>query len=463
MDQILVSDIEVARLKALQGLGLLSLPTEKSFDRITRLTKVIFNTPIVLISFAGDNKQCFKSKIGINIIETPAGISFCSRAIEENRLMVVDDALLDERFRNNPLVIGEPFIRFYAGAILYSYDKKPIGTLCIIDTKPRTLAALEQDLLVDLAKGAQNELYLYYMRVLQQENKRLEWVTEQTVNGILYTDENKKIVWCNEGFSQMSGYTLNELLGKNPGDIFQGVDTSKKTIRKLSQQINAFRPFEADILNYTKQGKSYWVHIYGRPLEDETGRVCGFVAIQRDITGRIARSLELEKLANLDELTGLTNRRYFDARLEKYVSNITNDGNVALLIIDLNRFKSINDEYGHLAGDKVLCAVASKLINASRQNDLIARLGGDEFAIVIRDITSSEIKVICDRLLKSCAGPVKIGYDRKLQIGMSIGVAFFPEDADDTKFLFEHADKAMYYAKQNSLGYFLYSELRNAD
>ncbi|NLQ18717.1 GAF domain-containing protein [Marinomonas sp. M1K-6] len=158
MHQSTGTENEVARLRALQELGLLEMPDDKRFDRITRLAKVIFDTPIVFISFVDEEQQFFRSSMGIDITSTPRSISFCQYAIEHDQLMIIEDALLDNRFKTNPLVTGEPHIRFYAGAVLRSYDQYAIGTLCIIDTKPRTLTAQEQTLLLDLAQGGMDPL-----------------------------------------------------------------------------------------------------------------------------------------------------------------------------------------------------------------------------------------------------------------------------------------------------------------
>lgn len=460
MSQVIINDNEVERLRALRELGLLDTPPDERFDRITRLAKTIFKTPIVLISFVDEENQFFKSCIGLDITSTPKEISFCAHAIVEDQLMVIEDTILDERFKNNPMVTGEPHIRFYAGAVLRSYDGYAVGTLCVIDTKPRTLTTQERVLLIDLAQGAQNELHLHYMKTLQQENLRLAWITEQTANGILYTDANKKIVWCNEGFTSMSGYSLAEIKGKTPGEVLQGADTSVKTIKKLRRQIDAGKPFEADILNYNKLGRPYWAHVNGRPFQDESGHVYGYIAMQSDITTRVNRYLELEKLAHLDGLTNLTNRRYLELHLEKTLKTASSQTSLALFIIDLNNFKQINDTHGHLSGDNVLCEIASRLINVSRQDDLVARFGGDEFAIVIPDITLVEIEQICERLLESCLEPITLDSDDEVTVGMSIGVACFPQDGTTVKSLVSNADKAMYHAKNNQLGSAIYNRLQ---
>lgn len=450
---------EVSRLRALQELGLLEMPDDQRFERITRLAKVVFNTPIVFISFVDEEEQFIKAGIGTNLTRTPKSLSFCRYAIEHNKLMIVEDALLDERFKTNPFVTGEPYIRFYAGAVLRSYDQYAIGTLCIVDTKPRVLTEHEQTLLLDLAQGAQNELHLHYMSALQQENKRLSWISGQISNGVLYTDVNKRVVWCNEGFSRLSGYRLDEIKGKKPNEVLQGPETSSKTIQKLRRQIDKGWPFEADILNYNKSGKAYWVHLYGVPLRGDNGEIFGYIAIQRDVTAKMNRYLELKKMAYVDELTGLANRRYLDEHLDQFLMPTSISTSLALFIIDLNGFKRINDTFGHPAGDEVLAEVASRLINVTKQEDITARLGGDEFAIVIRDITQYQVTQLCERLLKLCLEPVLLETGDEVSFGMSIGVARYPEDATTAKALFHLADQAMFEAKKNETGASIHTEL----
>jgi len=450
---------EVSRLKALHELGLLTSPSDERFERVTRLAKAIFDMPIVLISFIDKDVQFFKSSVGIDLTQTPKNISFCMHAIKEDKLMVVEDALEDERFKTNQLVLGKPHIRFYAGAVLRSYEQYAIGTLCIIDTKPRTLTEQQKTLLLDLAQGAQNELHLHYMNILQQENERLAWICEQSAYGILYTDSDKRIVWCNTGFSRLSGYRLEELKGKTPGTVLQGADTSSQTIRRLNRQISRGKPFEADILNYHKSGQSYWVNIQGRPLQNKSGQIYGYIAIQRDVTSRVNRYNELEKLAYVDELTGLTNRRYLEEQFELLIASPLQRGQVALFVIDLDGFKMVNDTYGHQAGDEVLREVASRLLSLSRQGDLITRLGGDEFVMVISDVSASEIKQIGGRLAQLCLEPIALESGEDVTVGMSIGVSCFPDDGSSLKTLHSQADQAMYYAKSHKVQLAMYSEI----
>jgi len=149
---------EAARIQALQGLDLLDSAPEERFDRLTRLAKRLFNVPIALVTLVDTNRQWFKSCVGLDVSETPRDVSFCGHAILNDGLLLVPDAREDVRFHDNPLVTGAPNIRFYAGYPLTVPNGNKMGTLCLIDTKPRDLDEEERALLRDLAEMAEQEL-----------------------------------------------------------------------------------------------------------------------------------------------------------------------------------------------------------------------------------------------------------------------------------------------------------------
>ena len=170
---------EEARLQALHALGLLDTPREDRFDRFTRLATAAFDVPIALVSLVDRERQWFKSQAGLDYCETPRSLAFCSHTVALDDMLVVPDTLLDERFAAHPHVTGTPRIRFYAGQPLHSVDGQPLGTLCIIDTAPRTFGDADRRMLCDLAQLVQDELnrdVLVAMRTreLQDKNATLE-------------------------------------------------------------------------------------------------------------------------------------------------------------------------------------------------------------------------------------------------------------------------------------------------
>ena len=151
-------DNEQTRLAALRALGVLDTGPEERFDRLTRMCKRLFGVPIALVSLVDENRQWFKSCLGLSVGETSRDISFCGHAILGNDIFVITDATMDERFADNPLVMNEPFIRFYAGCPLSAQNGTKLGTLCIIDTEPRSMTSDDLTTLKDLASMVEREL-----------------------------------------------------------------------------------------------------------------------------------------------------------------------------------------------------------------------------------------------------------------------------------------------------------------
>ncbi|RRJ82748.1 GGDEF domain-containing protein [Aestuariirhabdus litorea] len=178
---------EPQRIAALNRLGVLDTPPEQRFDRITRMAKRIFGVPVALVSLVDSERQWFKSKVGLEVDETPRNVSFCAHAILSNELFMVPDATHDQRFIDNPLVVGEPHIRFYAACPLKAIDGSRVGTLCLIDKEPRNLDAEQQETLADLAAMVEREL------------AAVELATMDELTGI----SNRR------GFMQLGQHTLN--------------------------------------------------------------------------------------------------------------------------------------------------------------------------------------------------------------------------------------------------------------
>lgn len=161
-------DDESSRLTTLNALNILDTEPEERFDRLTRIAKRLFDVPIALVSLVDENRQWFKSCIGLNVRQTDRNISFCGHAILGDGIFIIPNALKDERFADNPLVIDEPHIRFYAGCPISVPDGHKMGTLCIIDRKPRQLSQEDLELLQDLANMVGQELAALQMATLDE-------------------------------------------------------------------------------------------------------------------------------------------------------------------------------------------------------------------------------------------------------------------------------------------------------
>lgn len=202
---------EEYRLSTLHALGLLDTPPDERFDAITRTAATLFGTPISLVSLVDAKRQWFKSRVGLNAAETPRDISFCGHAILGSGVFVVEDVLQDTRFHNNPLVTGEPFVRFYAGKPLAAPDGQRIGTLCVIDRISRTFTAEQRDLLDQLAKWAEAEISLIAERLALP--RYLGHVLGLLAEPVVLAGANGRVQFANAAALQLLGYKPEELSG----------------------------------------------------------------------------------------------------------------------------------------------------------------------------------------------------------------------------------------------------------
>lgn len=306
---------EQERLSALQSLKILDTPAEERFDRVTRMARRLFDVPIALVSMIDENRQWFKSCVGLDVAETERRISFCGHAILNNAAMVIEDTLLDERFNDNPLVTGEPGIRFYAGHPLRTLSGLALGTLCIIDRVPRKMEQGDLEILADLA-------------------------------------------------------------------------------------------------------------------------------------GMVERELIAVQLSVLDDLTRISNRRGFLA-LSQYSLELCRRQlfPTTLAFFDLDRFKQINDTYGHAEGDQALRMFADQMRQSFRTSDVFARLGGDEFVALITNATHEAVQELLlrfEQALKQRCTEQGLPY----QLAFSHGVVEYePLKHTCVEDLLKEADALMYERK----------------
>lgn len=307
---------EVSRLKTLESLNILDTPPDERFDCLTRMAKQLFDVPIALVSLVDEDRQWFKSSTGLDVSETHRDISFCGHAILDDNIFLIPDAEKDERFEDNPLVVNDPKIRFYAGCPLRSLNGSKLGTLCIIDQAPRNLSDDELQSLQDLASMVEREL----------------------------------------------------------------------------------------------------------------------AAIE---------------MATLDELTKIRNRRGF-LMLAQHSMNLCarEDIPAALVFLDLNKFKPINDEFGHAEGDRALIALADQMKKVFRDSDLFARLGGDEFAVLLTHTTREQAEETIARFQHSLE-KFNQEADRGYAISFSYGIVEFnPDKHQSIEALLVEGDALMYEEKK---------------
>ena len=308
---------EAARLRAVDRYDILDTSPEEGFDRITRIASRLLGAPIALVTVIDERRQWFKSRVGLEASETPRSIAFCDHAIRTSEVMVVPDAAADDRFRANPMVTGDPNIRFYAGAPLRTRDGHNLGTLCVIDRTPREFSVDQKRLLQDLANLVMDQM-------------------------------------------------------------------------------------------------------------------------------------ELRLLAGTDPLTGAFNRRRFMGALEQEWSRVKRYRRaLAVLMLDIDHFKKVNDTWGHGVGDEALKRLAEVCHESLRSHDIFARFGGEEFGVLLPEVSELHAVAVAERLRQRVSDMAIPADGQMIRITVSVGIAHVDGAEGDVPAaakLIEAADDALYAA-----------------
>lgn len=293
-----------------------------------------------------------------------------------------------------------------------------------------------------------------------------ELAINSATNAILISDArapDQPLVHVNPAFERMTGYSANEITGRNCR-FLQGEDRDQPEIDRLRAATQSGSPARVLLRNYRKDGTLFWNDLQISPVRDKSGVVTHFIGIQNDVTEIKNYQAELEHRANHDTLTGIANRNLLNDRLERAILFARRlRQKVAVLFLDLDRFKIVNDSLGHESGDALLKIVAERLKNCVRQGDTVARIGGDEFVVLLSELEmATDAARIAQKVIDSLAEPITI-LSNNLSASASIGISIYPDDGQDAESLLKNADVAMYRAKQSGPGqYSLYTRDMNA-
>ncbi len=277
---------------------------------------------------------------------------------------------------------------------------------------------------------------------------RLYAVLEQMPISVLITDTQGLIEYVNPTFLKSKGYAADEVLGLTPRILKSG-QMDSRVYAQLWTDLKSGRVWRGEFENRRKDGSLLWERTTVTPLRDEHGVVTHYMAVNEDVTKRKAAETRVWHQANHDTLTDLPNRVLFQDRLAQAVAWARRRHNqVAVLFIDLDHFKTVNDTLGHGVGDELLRQTAGRLRECLRDTDTLARLGGDEFTIVlVHDGRDRDNALVAQRILEALRKPFLVGDGKEVLIGGSIGITLFPQDAQDVAGLVRNADTAMYRAK----------------
>lgn len=338
---------ETARIRSLRDYAILDTLEEQAFNDITMLASFICDAPIALISLVDSERQWFKARVGLQATQTPREHAFCAHAIlQPHDVLVVKDARSDPRFLDNPLVTGDPHIRFYAGSPLVTPKGDALGTICVIDTSPRELPAGQVEALRALLRQVVAQLEL------------------------------------------------------------------RRVVAELDRSTIELEAYQRQLEGYQKQ------------IE--------------------AANAALETQSGTDALTGVKNRRAFDQTLhEELARAFRENAPVSLLLLDIDKFKPYNDNFGHPAGDEALRKVAHILAARARPFDVVARYGGEEFAVVLPRTGVEGALVVGERLRRAIEAA--LWNNRRITISVGASTA---EGEITAAALTSQADQALYHVKQ---------------
>jgi diguanylate cyclase (GGDEF)-like protein/PAS domain S-box-containing protein len=281
----------------------------------------------------------------------------------------------------------------------------------------------------------------------ESERRLAAKVFQSAGDAILITDSKGIIIDVNPAFSTITGYSREEVLGQNPS-IGKSGRHDLAFYKEMWSNLLQSRHWEGEVWDRRKSGEIYpkWLKI--NAVTDATGQINHYVGLFSDISEQKAEADALQRMAHHDPLTGLPNRTLFYDRLSQAIVQARRDERrVAVMFIDLDHFKEINDSYGHDIGDGVLCAVAERLLSCVRESDTIARMGGDEFTAILTDVGELAAGVtVANKMLQVLERPITIG-DIDITMSCSIGISIFPECCSTTAELVKCADRALYDAK----------------
>ncbi|MEZ0316465.1 MAG: EAL domain-containing protein, partial [Methylophilaceae bacterium] len=289
---------------------------------------------------------------------------------------------------------------------------------------------------------------------INEENHRMSnAVFENTREGIMVTDVNNRIVMINRACTDITQYQGDELIGMTPGIVASGRH-DRAFYADMWDSLKTTGHWQGELWNRRKNGDVYPELLSISAIKNESGEVTNYVGVFADISSLKSSEEKLEFLAHHDPLTKLPNRLMLLSRLDHAIEVARRDGTqLALLMLDLDRFKNVNDSFGHLAGDELLQQVAQRLTSKLRGVDTVTRLGGDEFTVLLGTIASPEDAArVAASIIKSLEAPWSLSNNIEVRIGASIGISLFPGHGESALELLQHADAALYQAKAAGRG-----------
>ncbi|MGY1488623.1 putative bifunctional diguanylate cyclase/phosphodiesterase [Methylobacillus pratensis] len=438
---------ETERLQALATYGLGQDRPLPALEPVVQIAARMFNMPVAAINMIGSDHVFFAASTGVGNVDMRRDVSFCAHAINQHNVMVVPDSHLDERFHDNPLVMGPANLRFYAGVPLISPEGHALGALCVIDGQPREFSEEDCERLRELAKMAVDRLELRRLELSTEQSRRpFEDFARNSPTAVVWFDAHRKIVTWNQAAAALHGYRLDEGEGLLVDQLIP--ERERPVFHQLVAQAVTTGTFDGISMPET----AYGLRKDGSEFElglslfcwQEHGQLI-FNAHLQDITAKKREEAELHRLATTDLLTGLANRGRFYREVEQALVAAKP---IAVLMLDLDGFKDVNDTLGHAVGDSILREIAHRLEHALGSSGLAARIGGDEFALLLHQLEDpAEAQAIAQSLIEALVDAIVIDH-HEIRITASCGVAMAPQHAQEALELIGNADLALFHAKR---------------
>lgn len=418
---------EADRLAALRSLEVDTGATDSTLDSLVEIAARLMSAPIALVSLVEEHQQIFAARVGLQACSTSREVSFCSHAVASRRPLVVKDASKDPRFAQNPLVTGEPGIRFYAGAPMVTRTGHVVGAVCIIDVAPRPALDTGQ---LRLLTGLADLAVAHLERVrLSYANRAAIRLASTTPDALITGDASGLIVFWNAAAERIFGFSRAEAVGA-PLEMI--VPEEQRAAHRLGlERIAGGRSPKlrgaVEMQARRKSGERFPVEMSLAHWRDEGG--VQFAAVVRDMSERRREQADLHRLARFDRLTGLPNRVTFLQTIDA----LTKEGRpYSVLKIGLDRFKTVNESLGLEAGDAVLCETARRVVLSAGPEAVTARLGGDEFGLVLKDADDPlQATLVAERVIAALSEP-HAPEGGSARLSASVGVVLSPGMARPT-------------------------------
>lgn len=467
-----LAENEHAGLKAIWTQELLDSRPEQECDELVRLAAAICGVSVGLVTLLDERQQWFRSKDVLKRRDTPREAAFCAYTVRQSGVFVIGDSLADQRFASNPLVTGDPILRFFAGVPLQTADGDLLGTLCVIDTVPRVLNRDQIHTLGVLGRQVTARLELLMQRTaLEQALQEKESsaanlrASEELFRAFMNAspflsyikDAAGRLLFYNRSFAQRFGISEYAWLGRTDDQLWSR-NLTKSTRTHDLEVMAGGEMVETEEQVRGVDGTIGALRSFKFPCYDSAGNVM-LAGVAVDVSEDVAHKAELQryhreleeandrlrKLAVTDELTGLRNRRAFEERLVMEFSMARRrKRELSVLLIDVDDFKKINDQWGHAAGDEVLRQLGMILRTTVRLPDLPARYGGEEFVVLLPESGEESALGLAKRLMARVAAEKW----ENASLTVSIGMAAMSDALVNGYQLVEMADEALYAAKR---------------